>query len=90
MTGRFARRSLTPAERRREEAARLEAIAFERLGRCGQCVDLARTFVASGESGPPLCPTCGGGWREPSVLALLQTVLQQRERDAAPQRFPGF
>ena len=90
MARRFVRRSLTPAERRRTEAARLEAVAFERLGRCGTCVDLARAFVAGRASGPAVCPTCGGVWQEPSVLALLRTVLQHRERDAAHQRLPGF
>ncbi len=88
--GRFNRRSLTPAERRRAEAVRLEAVAFERLGRCGTCVDLARAFVTSGASGPPVCPACGGVWQAPSVLAMLRTALRHRERDAAPQRLPGF
>ena len=79
-----------PAEQRRVEAARLEAIAFERLGRCGDCVDLARTFVTSGEPGPPVCPVCGGAWMEPSALALLQTAATHRERDHASPRLPGF
>ncbi len=90
MARRIVRRSLTPTERHRVEAARLEAIAFERLGRCGACVDLARTFVTCGASGPPVCPACGGAWMEPSVLALLQTAAQHRERDAARPRLPGF
>ena len=90
MTGRVPRRSLTRAERRLAEAARLEAIAFERLGRCGDCLDRARTFITWGESGPSVCPTCGGTWREPSVLALLQTVMQHRGRDRTTARLPGF
>ncbi len=90
MTGRFARRSLTPAERRCAEAARLEAMAFERLGRCGPCVDRARRFVLAGEVGPSVCPACGGGWLEASVLALLRRALQQRGQDRASARLPGF
>ena len=90
MTRRFARCRLTPTERRLAEAACLEAVAFDRLGRCGDCLDLARTFVTCGESGPPVCPACGGAWMEPAVLTLLTTSIKHREHDRASQRLPGF
>ena len=90
MTRRGPRRALTPAERRAAEAARLEAVVFERLGRCGSCVDAAGTAVVNGKPTARRCGACGGGPIDPSVLALLGTALARRTAGRATNRLPGF
>ncbi len=90
MAGRLTRRTLTPTEQRLAEAVRLETVAFERLGRCGGCLNLARAFVVGGTSGSATCPTCGGVWQEPSVLTLVKRVVELRESGRPSTRLPGF
>ena len=87
---RYTRRTLTPSERRIAEAARLEAQAFEMLGRCVECLDLARAFVVRGEAGSLACPACGGAWQRAEVLTLLGRVIERRSQGRASARLPGF
>ncbi len=77
---RFTRRTLTPAARRIAEAARLEAQAFEMLGRCVDCVDTAHAYVIHADLGPSPCPVCGGAWKRPDVLVLLTEATAFRWR----------
>ena len=90
MTRRGVRRVPTPAERRAAEAARLEAVVFERLGRCGACVDAARRAVTNGEPTARACAACGGYPLDRSVLAMEGAALTQRSAGRAAGRLPGF
>ena len=90
MSRRLRRRALTPAERRAAEAARLETVAFERLSRCGTCLDAARTAVVNGGATARACAACGSGPLDPAVLVLLGQALTQRSVGRAARRLPGF
>jgi hypothetical protein len=90
MSRRGVRRALTPADRRAAEAARLEAVVFERLSRCGACLDAARAAVVNGEATARACVTCGGGLLDPAMLVLLGQALVQRSAGRAAGRLPGF
>jgi len=72
------------------EAARLETVVFERLGRCGACLDAARATVVHGAAPARACAACGGGPLDPAVLALLGRALALRSAGGAGVRLPGF